>query len=142
MTPERRAPERRSAGTSIVEMSLVLPLLLLLIFGIGEFSIAFTQWETITNAAREGAREGVVFRGGACDAGTVDNEVAQAVDTYITSSGLTTGSVTAAVTGACAGSGTPLRVSVSAPYRFQMLPGLAGLTPVITLGATSVMRNE
>jgi Flp pilus assembly protein TadG len=142
MTSLHTTRSRRRSGTSVVEMSLVMPLLLLLIFGIGEFSIAFTQWQTITNAAREGARAGIVFRGATCEPGTVQDQIEQAVDNYIAASGLTAGSVTAAVTGACTGSGTPLQVAVSTPYQFQMLPGLAGLAPQITLAATSVMRNE
>ena len=60
---DRSAHERRyEAGTSVVEMAIVLPLLLLLVFGIGEFGVAFTRWNSLTNAVREGAREGVVFR--------------------------------------------------------------------------------
>jgi Flp pilus assembly protein TadG len=137
-----RNAERRRAGTSVVEMTLVLPLLLLLVFGIGEFSIAFTQWQTITNAAREGARIGIVFRGTDCVPATVQAEVQATVDGYVVSSGLTTGAVTTNIVGACVGSGTPLTVRASTPYDFRMLPGLAGLLPQITLGATSVMRNE
>lgn len=142
MMAPRTALDRRRAGTSVVEMTLVLPLLLLLVFGIGEFSIAFTQWQTITNAAREGARIGVVFRGPTCTPATVQAEIQQTVDAYVVASGLTTGAVTTTSTGACAGSGTPLSVQAATPYDFRMLPGLAGLLPQITLGATSVMRNE
>ena len=144
MTGPPRTHDRRRAGTSIVEMALVLPLLLILIFAIGEFGVAFTQWQTLTNAAREGARVGVLFRGPSCNAGTVAGEIQQTVDDYVEASGLTTGdvSLTPAPSGVCGGSGTPLTVSARVPYEFQMLPGLAGLQPQITLGATSVMRNE
>jgi Flp pilus assembly protein TadG len=125
-------------------MALVLPLLLILIFAIGEFGIAFTQWQTLTNAAREGARVGVLFRGASCNAGTVTGEIQQTVDAYVAASGLSTGAVTLtpAPIGVCGGSGTPLTVSARVPYEFQVLPGLAGLQSQITLGATSVMRNE
>lgn len=44
------------AGQDLVEYALVLPLLLLLIFGIVEFSLVFMDYNTIANAAREGAR--------------------------------------------------------------------------------------
>jgi Flp pilus assembly protein TadG len=144
MTPRWRTHGRRRSGTSVVEMALVLPLLLILIFAIGEFSIAFTQWQTITNAAREGARVGVLFRGTNCNAGTVTTQIQQTIDTYVAASGITAGGValTPPPTGVCAGSGTPLQVNAQIPYQFQMLPGLAGLQPQITLSATSVMRNE
>ncbi len=59
---------RRQAGTSVVEMAIVLPLLLVVIFAIGDFGIAYTHWNSLTNAAREGARTGVVFRA-PCNAG-------------------------------------------------------------------------
>jgi hypothetical protein len=138
------AHTRRRAGTSVVEMALVLPLLLTLVFAIGEFGIAFIQWQTLTNAAREGARVGVLFRGAACNAGAVSGEIQQAVEDYVSASGLRTGDVVLAPApiGVCGGSGTPLTVSAQVPYQFQVLPGLAGLQTDITLGATSVMRNE
>jgi hypothetical protein len=46
----------------MLEMVIVAPVLLLLLFAIAEFGIAFAQWQTLSNAAREGARVGVVFR--------------------------------------------------------------------------------
>jgi len=36
----------------VVEMAIVLPLLLTLMFAIGEFGIMFTQYQTLINAAR------------------------------------------------------------------------------------------
>jgi Flp pilus assembly protein TadG len=125
-------------------MALVLPLLLMLVFAIGEFGIAFTQWQTLTNAAREGARVGILFRGADCNAGAVTGEIQQTVEDYVSASGLTTGDVALmpAPAGVCGGSGTPLTVNAQVPYQFQVLPGLAGLQTDITLGATSVMRNE
>jgi Flp pilus assembly protein TadG len=144
MTAIDRTQRRRCAGTSTVEMALVLPLLLILVFAIGEFGVAFTQWQTLTNAAREGARVGVLFRGPDCNAGAVTGEIQQTVDTYVAASGLTLGDVALnpAPSGVCGGSGTPLTVNARVPYQFQVLPGLAGLQTEITLGATSVMRNE
>ena len=144
MIAPRRANSRRRSGTSVVEMALVLPLLLILIFAIGEFSIAFTQWQTITNAAREGARVGIVFRGTNCNVGTVQTQIQQTIDNYVIAAGLSAGSVSLipAPTGVCGGTGTPLTVNARIPYQFQMLPGLAGLQPQIMLSATSVMRNE
>lgn len=43
-------------GASAVEFALILPLLIMLVFGIVEFGIAFNNYVTITHAAREGAR--------------------------------------------------------------------------------------
>jgi Flp pilus assembly protein TadG len=133
---------RHERGTSVVEMAIVLPLLLCLVFAIGEFGLMFTQWQTLTNAAREGARTGVVFRGANCVAGTVQTEIQTAVSTYMANTGVALGSITTASSGVCAGSGTQLQVTAQVPYSFAALPGLAGLQSDITLSATSTMRNE
>lgn len=49
-------------GAAAVELAIILPLLLLFIFGIIEFSLALFNQQVITNAAREGARRGVIMR--------------------------------------------------------------------------------
>jgi Flp pilus assembly protein TadG len=43
-------------GASAVEFALVLPLLVLLVFGIAQFGIAFFRYQGVQAAAREGAR--------------------------------------------------------------------------------------
>jgi len=45
-------------GAAMIEFAIILPLLLLFIFGIIEFSLALFNQQVITNAAREGARRG------------------------------------------------------------------------------------
>ena len=47
---------RNEKGASAVEFALVLPIFVMLIFGIFQFGIAFNNWIAITHAAREGAR--------------------------------------------------------------------------------------
>jgi hypothetical protein len=49
-------------GAALVEFAIVLPILLILVFGIIDFSILLYNKATITNASREGARTGIVFR--------------------------------------------------------------------------------
>ena len=105
---------RGEAGTSVVEMAFVLPLLLLCLFAIGDFGVAFTRWNSLTNAVREGARVGVVFRD-PCDAATVTAEVQNTVTTFAASSGLDGATVTTTVTNACGGVDTPLTVTATAP---------------------------
>jgi len=46
----------------LVEFGLILPLLILLIFGIIEFGLLLYNQQVITNASREGARAGIVSR--------------------------------------------------------------------------------
>ena len=49
-------------GASAVEFAIILPLLVVFLFGIIEFGIIFYDKAMITNASREGARKGIVFR--------------------------------------------------------------------------------
>ena len=49
-------------GATAVEFAIVLPLLVLLIFAMIEFGLYLFNRQVITNAAREGARYGVVAR--------------------------------------------------------------------------------
>lgn len=47
---------RRDSGAAAVEFALVVPLLLLLVFGIVEFGRAYNAQVTLQHAVREGAR--------------------------------------------------------------------------------------
>jgi len=51
---------RRDHGAAAVEMALLLPLLLLLVFGIIDFGRLLNAQITVTEAAREGARAAVI----------------------------------------------------------------------------------
>ena len=59
---EEGGGQRRSneSGASMVEMALVLPLLLIVLFGIIEASWAFAQQNDVRHGAREGARAAAV----------------------------------------------------------------------------------
>ncbi|MEX0781453.1 MAG: TadE/TadG family type IV pilus assembly protein [Dehalococcoidia bacterium] len=46
------------AGQTLVEFSLILPLMLVLLFALVDFGRGFYTWLIVTNAAREGARAG------------------------------------------------------------------------------------
>ncbi|HKK00735.1 MAG TPA: TadE/TadG family type IV pilus assembly protein, partial [Desulfuromonadales bacterium] len=52
---------RHERGASAVEFALVLPLLLVILFGIIEFGFILYDKAMITNASREGARAGIVL---------------------------------------------------------------------------------
>lgn len=55
---EKRARIRRERGQTMVEFTLVLPIFLLLVFGIAQFGIAFNNYVQLTDAVRAGARFG------------------------------------------------------------------------------------
>jgi len=53
---------RNEKGSTVVEFAIILPLLLFLIFAIIEFGLLLYNKAMVTNAARAGARTGLVFR--------------------------------------------------------------------------------
>ena len=66
MWRKSRSVVKRRRGAAVVEMAVVLPILLTILFGIIEFGWAFMIYQSITNAAREGCRVAVLQ--GASDA--------------------------------------------------------------------------
>lgn len=56
-------------GQAIVEMALVMPLLIMLLFGIVEFGRVLNTYMVVTNLSREGARIGAV---GGSDTAIID----------------------------------------------------------------------
>jgi len=51
-----RKARRNERGSELIELAIVLPILLLCFAAIVDFGFLFQRYETITNAAREGAR--------------------------------------------------------------------------------------
>src|SRR5207245_5832159 len=51
----------QSSGQSLVEFSLILAPLMLVLLGIIQFGFIFNSYVTMTNSAREGAREGTIY---------------------------------------------------------------------------------
>ena len=47
-------------GATVVEFAIILPLLIVFLFGIIEFGLLLYNKQVITNASREGARAGIV----------------------------------------------------------------------------------
>lgn len=47
---------KRSRGQSLVELSLILPVLMILVFGILDFGLGLRSYISLSNAVREGAR--------------------------------------------------------------------------------------
>ena len=135
-------PTRRRGGMAMVEFVLILPALLVILFGILEFGVLFFQWQTLSNAAREGARHAIVFRKN-CDSAAVQTLIEQTVIDYADAARISVTPADISITGLCTGTGQPAQVEVSHDFGFQVLPGfLASFTPTITLVGTSEMRNE
>ena len=67
-------------GATLVEFAVVLPLIIVLVMGIAEFSLAFKDWLTINHASREGARAGAT----AANDIAADIQVLKAIEQAIT----------------------------------------------------------
>lgn len=72
-------------GAEVIEFAIVLPLLLLVVFGIVDFGFLFQRYVVLTNAAMEGARVRVLPGYGDTDA--VARATAYAVDGGIPNAG-------------------------------------------------------
>jgi Flp pilus assembly protein TadG len=53
---------KNEQGQSMTEFALVLPILVILLFGVIQFGIVFNNYITVTDAVRAGARKGAVGR--------------------------------------------------------------------------------
>ena len=59
-------------GAAAVEFAIILPVLILLLFGAIEFGLLLYNQQVITNASREGARAGIVSQSPRVSAGEID----------------------------------------------------------------------
>jgi hypothetical protein len=75
---------RREEGAAAVEFAIVSILLMVLVFGLIEFGIAFSKVNVYTGAAREGARFAAVRCGSStgCTAGLISTRVSTAAVGY------------------------------------------------------------
>lgn len=51
---------RNQKGQALVEFAIILPVILLMVMGIVQFGMMLNSYLSITNAAREGARVGII----------------------------------------------------------------------------------
>ena len=133
---------RDTRGAAAVELAIILPLLIVLVFGIIEFSIIFYNKAMITNASREGARAGIVF----ADPRVPDQDIIDVVDNYCGNSLITFGGSTSpqtTVTRVGTNPGDALSVRVLFHYDFLVLPNfIETLVSGFDLIAVTTMRME
>jgi Flp pilus assembly protein TadG len=116
---------------------VVLPVFVLLVFGMIEYGRMVMVQQVITNASREGARRAVLD-------GATASEVQSSVTTYLTDAKISGANPTviSPANPASAASGSPVTVTVSVPFSaVSWLPSpmyLGGKT----LSASTTMRRE
>jgi Flp pilus assembly protein TadG len=114
---------KREDGAAAVEFALVLPILILILFGIIEFGFALYNKEVITNASREGARYGIIMR--IPSRYSADEIKTDVVNPYLTNSGLDPSKAEINFPkGTCGSYPNPLEVEVKYPAYILALPGI------------------
>ena len=56
---------KNERGQAMTEFALILPILLVLLFGVIQFGVIFNNYVALTDAARAASRKGAVSRGAA-----------------------------------------------------------------------------
>lgn len=136
-----RRRRRAARGQSLVEFALVLPVLLLIMLGLFDAGRAIYAYNTVSNAAKEAARTGIVDQ----TVATIQNEAAQsAIALGIPAAGV---SVFFRPQGASTGTCSPVEllcnVEVTVPYQWQAITPVVGtILGPISMSSTARMPVE
>lgn len=140
---------RDDRAQSLVEFALILPFLMILLMGVFEVGHAWQKFQTLTDAAREGARIAAVASG---DAQVDSADVYQAVDDALGRAKLDPTLATVTYVNLLEGTGKRVSVRIEYPHPFYIVDGLLGRFrgndgsstpgPVLTLTTQSSFRNE
>jgi Flp pilus assembly protein TadG len=138
-----RDRRRRRGGQSLVEFAVVLPVFLLILAGILDFGLGLYSQMTVINAAREGARLGVVEPGNVADIKARVDAMAAGLDkSRLTISVTCQHSDGSACSGTWASTDTDSEtVIVKVDYGYRMLWPLA-FGNTLNLSSTVQMRIE
>jgi hypothetical protein len=137
-------------GAAAVEFAILLPVLVLLLFGIIEFGLLLYNQQVLTNASREGARAAIR---GNCVERLNSEQIGDIVTNYCNGRLITFGEsapiapIVAPEPSACtpggSGPGVGDNVSVTAQYTYTYLaPSILGYGATGLLSATTVMKME
>ena len=137
-------------GAAMVELAIILPILLIVLFAIIEFGLILYDKALITNASREGARQGIVFR---WDVGAniynpyTEADIQGVVNAYLDGGNrlIPPAAPVTNVPGGifCTGAGSQLTVRVTYNYNFFVLPNfITSITGPMNLAAETIMRCE
>ncbi len=143
---------RDTRGAVMVEFAVATLVFLLIIAGILDLGHAFYMRQVVTNASREGARYGIVYRTNASGYRIAPVNISPSISSYLLNDYLSqtllppdaNPQVAVAGTGYSTGSpGANLEVTVSAVKTWFVLNNFVpGLSENQTLSATTVMQCE
>jgi Flp pilus assembly protein TadG len=121
---------KNERGQTMTEFAIILPILVVLLFGIAQFGIAFNNYITITDAARAGARKGAVSRNSSDPTGDCVSQVkASAADLDLTKLSVSCNSSWSI--------GSDVTVDVQYPYTISLF----GM-PVVSGNLHTVMKER
>ena len=137
---------QRCEGAAAVEFALILPLFIVLILGLIDFGHLFFVVNTMTNAAREGARRGVVQE----KSTDVTTTATTTANDYLTAAGLGSSCPLDCPTASATLDTGTLTVTVTVSGTFQNITGFSYSLPGFSspfasmnnLSAKSTMRWE
>jgi len=137
-------------GAAAVEFALVLPLLLLIIFGIVEWGIFMFNDHIITDASRAGARRGILQRTPSFSADEIRTAVRDTINNRLVTfkapdaDDLKVNEPPDPPIVSCTSFGEDLEVIVRYDYTFLLLPSLTAgwVSPSKTITARTVMKCE
>jgi Flp pilus assembly protein TadG len=137
------AGARAQQGAAAVEFALILPVLLLVLLGTVELSLALYNKAILTNASREGARAGIVLSSPKMTNAQISAVVLNYTNGALISLGATTTPTVTVVQSSPASFPNALRVTVSYTYKGLGVGTMLGAlgAPIVLTGSTS-MVNE
>ena len=134
-------------GTAILEFAIVLPLLILILMGIIEFSLVLYDKAILTNASREGARAGIVSQVPRVTDAGIRTVVRNYCQTFLVTFGSDTLEDADIIISPASRDGLPfgtdLTVTVNYRYDFLVLPSFMTIAMgPINLVAQTLMKLE
>lgn len=142
----RNSPSRRSSGArrgnAVLEMILVLPVLLMLAFGIADYGYFFYVKNCVQQAAQAGARLAI-------SSSSTNSKVTTLVSQMMTSAGLSSSGYTLTTTPsdiATASTGSAVTVTISISWAnvggHALASGYGGISNSKAITGTAVMYKE
>jgi Flp pilus assembly protein TadG len=139
---------KSSAGHAIVELALTMPLLMMLLFGGGDFARAFYAAVTLTNAASAGALFGTRSVGAASDVAGITQAAQNDAQNLLGMSVAATkycqcpdgSSIACSATSCAGGAKSLLYCSVTTQYSFRTMAPYPGVPAQLLIAKRVIMR--
>lgn len=140
MSRRMRLLVRSEDGQALVEFALVIPMLLLLMLGLVEFSRAWNAQQVLTDIARESLRGAVV-----ANSSYSYDEMRRRIDDALERASMDPDKADVVVEGWKTGTGSPARIRIDYEFEFAFIAPLIGWASderSLVLSTSFVMRNE